>query len=134
MKKIFLTLLFYLHTGIFLLFPLGFLIPSSIWPERITYHFYYTISLFVLFYLWGLVWTLSRRDKVYAVCLLDTIAQRLRGLPLSDPRNYEHSFVKELSNRLGIQLSKRLVLRLSLGCVMMTAVLYLLKQVGIVLY
>ncbi len=85
--------LFGIHVLVFLFFPLGFLIPSSIWPERIVVHFWYSFVLFLLFYAWGLLWTLKFRDRVYAICVLDTVMQAARGFSMWDPRNYRHSFV-----------------------------------------
>ena len=134
-RRILINFIFYLHFIVFLLFPLGFLIPSSIWPARIEYHFWYNFSLFLLFYLWGLVWTIKFRNKIYSICILDTITQKLRGYSMWDPQNYDHSFVEELLSKFGLMhIPKRSIPELLLACTIVSAIFYILKLYEIVLY
>lgn len=128
-------IIFTIHLIVFLAFPLGFFIPSSAWSERIEYHFLYCSITFLLFYIWGLIWTLKFKDKCYGICFLDTLMQRLRGYRIYDPGNYQHSFVEELSERLGlIRVPKKSVPMLLLICIIASAALYTLKLKGIILY
>jgi hypothetical protein len=125
---------FLIHLLIFLLFPAGFFIPSSVWPQRVEYHFLYCVAPFVLFYAWGLIWTIAFRNKIYSVCALDTLMQWLRGHSIWDPKNYEHSFVEELFEKLKLNLPEKTP-RILLGiCILLTASMYVLKLNGIVLY
>lgn len=127
--------IFAFHVLVFLAFPLGFLIPSSLWPSRIDIHFFYCLTLFTLFYIWGLLWTIRFRDGVYATCILDTLMQRIRGFSIWDPRNYQHSFTEELFSRLKISgISKKSVPGLLLVCIILSGLLFLLKREGIVLW
>lgn len=128
-------LVFVTHVIIFLAFPFGFLIPSNFWPERIEIHFFFCVSLFILFYAWGLIWTIRLKDKVHAICVLDTLMQKLRGYSLFDPRNYHHSFTEELFRHLKIHsISKRSVPGMLLVCIILSGILFILKQNGVVLW
>jgi len=80
-----------------------FLVPSSVWPGKITFHFYLTVAIVVHQFIWGLVimpWT----HKFRMVCILTTPMQLLRGQEISDPKNYNHSWFKELVGKGGIQI------------------------------
>lgn len=135
MKKILAEAIFYIHLIIFVLFPAGFFIPSQIWPARIEYHFWFSLGLFILFYAWGLIWTIKYRNKIHAICMLDTLTQKLRGHSIWSPQNYEHSFVEELSQRFNlIPIPKKVIPLLPLGCVILSGILYILKLRGVVLY
>jgi hypothetical protein len=133
-KRVLSKAVFLLHLLIFLLFPAGFFIPSSVWPERIEYHFYYCIAPFFLFYAWGLIWTIKYRDKIYSICFLDTLMQWLRGHSIWDPKNYRHTFVGELFARLNLNVSKTTPRVLLFLCIVTTGIFYILKLNGIVLY
>ncbi len=134
-QKCAVDVIFWIHFIIFLFFPLGFFIPSAWWPARIDVHFWYSVSLFVLFYLWGAIWTIKRRDRVYSICMLDTLMQRMRGYSLWDPKNYDHSFVEELFARFHLkQIKNEAVPGLLLICIALSGLFYFLKLNGIVLY
>lgn len=80
-----------------------FLVPSSVWADKITFHFYFTVLLVFHQFLWGwliMPWT----KKFRMVCILTTPMQLLRGQKISDPKNYEHSFFKELVGKNGIHI------------------------------
>ncbi len=127
--------LFFLHFLVFLIFPLGFLIPSSIWSSRIEWHFWMMFGILFLFYGWGAVWTLTRRDKIYSVCILTTLMQSMRGYKLFDKNNYDHSFVRELFQRFHIHLKPGIVGTLSILFVLTGMFFYILKiYYGIILY
>jgi hypothetical protein len=134
LKLVLSRLVFHLHLTVFLLFPAGFFIPSSVWPERIEFHFFYCVAPFFLFYAWGMIWTLKYRDKLYSICFLDTLMQWLRGHSIWDPKNYQHTFVSELFSLLGLNVSKTVPRVLLFLCIVVTATFYILKLNGIVLY
>ncbi len=103
MKLFLADLLFWIHFIIGSLWLGLFLVPSSAWMDKITFHFYFTILLVAHQFLWGLFlmpWT----RKFRMVCILTTPMQLLRGQKISDPKNYEHSFFKELVGKNGIKI------------------------------
>lgn len=103
MKLFLADLLFWIHFVIGTIWLGLFLVPSSIWQDKITFHFYLTITIVVHQFLWGLIlmpWT----RKFRMVCILTTPMQLLRGEKISDPKNYNHSFFKELFGKNGIQI------------------------------
>jgi hypothetical protein len=134
LKRALSRVVFHLHLTIFLLFPAGFFIPSSIWPERIEFHFFYCVAPFFLFYAWGMIWTLKYRDKLYSICFLDTLMQWLRGHSIWDQKNYQHTFVSELFSLLQLNVSKTIPRVLLFLCIVLAGTFYLLKLNGIVLY
>jgi hypothetical protein len=102
-RLFFADVLFWLHFIIGCLWIGLFLVPSSIWHDRITFHFYLTIIIVAHQFLWGLflmLWT----KKFRMVCILTTPMQLLRGQKISDPKNYEHSWFKELIGKQGIKI------------------------------
>ncbi len=54
--------------------------------------------------LWGLY-----LHKVDIICPLTTLMQRLRGYPVTDKENYGHSFIAELFQKWGLNLSYKVV-------------------------
>lgn len=104
MPKLFLAnLLFWIHFVIGSIWLGLFLVPSSVWHDKITFHFYLTIAIVSHQFLWGLLimpWT----RKFRMVCILTTPMQLLRGEKISDPKNYEHSFFKELVGKNGLKV------------------------------
>lgn len=102
--KLFLAdILFWTHVVIVAFWFGLFLVPSSVWHDKITFHFYLTVVIVVHQYLWGLAimpWT----HKFRMVCILTTPMQLLRDQKISDPKNYNHSFFKELVGKGGIKI------------------------------
>lgn len=103
-------LLFWAHFIIGSIWLGLFLVPSSVWlaslrsgPDKITFHLYLTIAIVGHQFLWGLFlipWT----RKFRMVCILTTPMQLLRGQKISDPKNYNHSFFKEVVGKGGIKI------------------------------
>jgi len=88
-----------------------------------------------MFYLWGLIWTIKLKNKMHAVCVLDTITQKLRGYSIWDPQNYSHNFMVELGEKLGLPtFSPKIIPVLSFLAILITGALYWLKLNGVVLY
>ncbi|OGH15634.1 MAG: hypothetical protein A3C22_02795 [Candidatus Levybacteria bacterium RIFCSPHIGHO2_02_FULL_37_10] len=95
--------LFWLHFLVGSIWLGLFLVPSSVWHDKITFHFYLTIAIVGHQFLWGLILMLYTR-KFRMVCILTTPMQVLRGEKISDPKNYDHSFFKELVGKNGIKI------------------------------
>ena len=96
-------ILFWIHVAIVTVWIGLFLVPSSVWHDKVTFHFYLTIVIIVHQFIWGFLimpWT----KKFRMVCILTTPMQLLRGQKISDPKNYSHSFFKELFGKGGLQV------------------------------
>lgn len=91
---------------IFVVFWVGlFFVPTSFGSEKISFHFYLTLIVVLQQFIWGAVlfpWT----KKYKMICFLTTIMQLARGYKLSNPKNYNHSFVSEGFKDLGIKVPK----------------------------
>ena len=102
--KLFLAdILFWIHFAIGTFWLGLFFVPNSLWHDKITFHFYLTITIVAHQFLWGLAimpWT----HKFRMVCILTTPMQLLRGQKISDPKNYNHSWLKELAGKEGIRI------------------------------
>lgn len=96
-------LLFWMHFIIGSIWLGLFLVPSSIWHDKITFHFYLTVVIVAHQFLWGLI-LMPYTRKFRMVCILTTPMQFLRGQKISDPKNYSHSFFKELVGNQGIKI------------------------------
>ena len=103
MKLFLADILFWIHFLIGSVWLGLFLVPSSLWHDKITFHFYLTLAVVGHQFLWGLIlmpWT----KRFRMVCILTTPMQLLRGQKISDPKNYNHSFFKELVGKKGLQI------------------------------
>ena len=96
-------ILFWMHVVIFIAWFGLFLIPLSIWPGRIAFHFWYITFALTGELLMGLL-LMPVMLKYRIVCPLTTWMQLVRGYKISDPRNFDHSFVRELFQRLRINI------------------------------
>ena len=135
LKLLLADFLFYLHILIAVSFPLLFFIPSKVWPQRIEIHFWWMVFVFSMFYIWGAIYTLRFRNRLYAVCILTTLTQVLRGKSFWHPDNFEHSFVEEFTSRfLSFKFKDQYVPLTLLGCIFIGLILYVLKIYGIVFY
>ncbi len=101
-------LIFWLHLPIVVLWFGLFLMPSSLWPGRITFHFWFIISIITVQFFWGLVYFPITR-KIDIICPLTTLMQSLRGFPFRSRENYGHSFIAELLGKLRLKVSYRWV-------------------------
>ena len=94
----------FLFHVMFVIFWYGlFLVPESMFPGKITFHFYLTIVVVSHQFLWGLLimpWT----KKYRMVCAFTTISQLLKGQRISDPKNYDHYFNQDLRKKMGINI------------------------------
>lgn len=106
MKNHIANLIFGMHFFIVALWCGLLLVPTSWWPERISFHFYFSLLIVVHQFIWGFLitpWT----GKYRMVCILTTINQFLKGQKISDPENYDYSFAQNFLERTGITISHR---------------------------
>ncbi len=97
------NILFWMHFVIGVIWFGLFLVPISLWHDKITFHFHLTIIIVAHQFLWGLLlmpWT----RKFRMVCILTTPMQLLRGQKISDPKNYDHSFFQEFAKTQGLKI------------------------------
>ena len=102
-KRFFAEVIFWMHVLIVGFWYALFLVPTSLWADKITFHFYFTLGVVGHQFLWGAViipWT----RKYRMVCVLTTPMQIFRGHSIADPKNYDHSFTLEFLKRLGISV------------------------------
>lgn len=98
-------IIFWLHVPI-VLFWLGlFLVPESLFPGSVTFHFWFIYVVFASQMLWGLAMMPIRGRFGVGVCPLTTLNQWVRGYPISDKRNYDHTFLEELFARWHLRIS-----------------------------
>ncbi len=104
MRDFWINILFWLHLPIVLIWFGLFLVPLSVWPGRITFHFYYIVWIMSVQFLWGLY-----LHRVDIICPMTTAMQSLRGYSLKDKENHGHSFIAELFEKIGLNLSYKVV-------------------------
>lgn len=85
-----------------------FAVPTSLWHGKVTFHFWFITTLIALQFLWGLA-LMPLTKKYHMVCPLTTAMQLLRGYPVADERNNNHSCIKEFSERIGMPVPKKAV-------------------------
>lgn len=120
-KKLLIEMIFWLHFPIVALWFGLFVVPLSLWPQRITVHFWYIAGIMVI----QLLWSVIVFRKLDIICPLTTVMQSLRGYPLKHPQNDGHSFIAELLERLGVPLSYRAVNILLVVTLILVTVQYL---------
>jgi len=111
------------HCGVgFVWFGLFFL-PTAWWPDRISFHFFFSATIIGHQFLWGAFIKL-RTGKFHPTCLLTTVTQKLRGWAVSTPQNYNYSFTQEIFERVGIPMPQRAVRLLASGILTVVTVQY----------
>lgn len=103
-KNVFIELVFWLHLPIVVLWFGLFAVPTSLWHERVLFHFWYIVGIMGLQFFWGLM-LFRYTHKIDIICPITSLMQWLRGYPLSSRKNYGHSFIAELFERLKIKVS-----------------------------
>ena len=99
---------FWLHFALVSVWFGLFLVPTSLWSGKISFHFYFITVTTALQFLWGFV-LLPVTKKYRMACPLTTAMQLLRGYPVADARNNNHSCIKEFSERIGKPIPKKAV-------------------------
>ena len=82
-----------------------FLIPKSILPEKIIFHFWYLVIIMLIQFIWSLIVF----KKFSLVCPLTTLMHLLRGCKLNDKNNYQYPFIAGLLRKLNINLSYKFI-------------------------
>ena len=104
-KRTFWTeIIFWSHLPIVIIWFGTFFIPLSVWPKRITFHFWYILIFLLVQLAWGIM-LYPKIKKVDFICPLTTLLQYLRGYPIANKNNYNHSFIAELLTRFHIKIS-----------------------------
>lgn len=128
-KKIAAEFLFWMHLVLFIVWYALFFVPTSIWPARPAFHFWYIFVQVASELVTG--WILMPKMKKFRiVCPLTTIMQNLRGYKFSDPKNFDHSFVREFARRIGVKLPYGLVGALIFASLALVSVQYYLYLTG----
>lgn len=128
-KKDWAEVLFWIHLVMFILWYTPFFIPSSLWPERVVYHFWYIVIQVVAQFLTGFI-MMKGMKKYRIVCPLTAYMQKLRGYDYTDPRNFDHGFVAEFASRFNIKIPRGTVAVLiytSLAVVIVQYYIYLMR-------
>ncbi|MAE43113.1 hypothetical protein CMO93_05035 [Candidatus Woesearchaeota archaeon] len=107
-KKLAIDLLFWLHLPFVVIWLGLFFVPRSVWLSKITFHFWYALVLLIIQLGWGLILSPITK-KINIICPLTTIMQRLRGFHITSKKNFGHTYVAELSNKLNMRISNKAV-------------------------
>lgn len=99
---------FWIHVPILIGIYGLFLVPTSLWLNKITFHFWYLVIIFLIQIIWG-TFMFQYTKKIDIVCPLTTLTQYFRGHKISSKKNYNHSFTAEFFKRFKINLSYQLV-------------------------
>ena len=104
MRKVLGGILFWLHFPIVLIWVGLFFFPQAWWEHKVIFHFWFILTVFASQVLWGIAMMLIRERFGMGVCPLTTLTQYIRGFPISDPRNYNRTFIIEFCERFQIRL------------------------------
>lgn len=107
-KQVLAELVFWLHFIMVAVWFGLFAVPTSLWAGKVIFHFWFITTFIALQFLWGLA-LMPLTKKYHMVCPLTTAMQLLRGYPVADARNNNHSFIKEFFGRLGMKVPKKAV-------------------------
>ncbi len=118
---------FWTHIPFLVAWFLPFFISRSVWPGKLSFQFWFMFIVLCINYVWGLMFLLVIKKYVMA-CPWTTVTQLHRGHSLHDPKNHYHSFVSEMSDRLGIKISKVFVTCVMLGTFFLVTVQYFVMR------
>jgi hypothetical protein len=102
-----------------------FFLPESLFLDKISLQFYLSLLIVGHQFFWGFAimpWT----EKYRMVCFLTTITQLLRGEKISDSKNYDHSFTREVLKVAGVNISHRVSTALSLTVLAIASIRFFL--------
>lgn len=81
-----------------------FFVPTSVWPAKVIFHFWFIAILYVLQLMMGFIlWPWAKKYK--AACFFTVFMQSLRGYKINDSRNYNHGFIREFAKDIGLKLN-----------------------------
>ena len=118
-------IIFWIHFVIILPWLGLFLVPKSLWPAKVTFHFWYLVVIVSSEALWGL-YLYSKIEGFNLICPVTSLMQHLRGYPAWHKKNYNHYFVSEFINRFKLGISYSLVRASSWIATVAVAVQYFL--------
>ena len=130
MRKIISEITLWIHLFFVLLLFLMFFFPMSVWPERPLVHFYIMALIIVSDLIFGIIYYLYDKKYFNLICVLTLIMQRIRGYKFLDERNYKHSFVREVCERLGFRVKRLfafLLLLLMFILILVNYIIYILQ-------
>ncbi len=104
-NKILIEIIFWLHLPIVILWFGLFVVPKSIFPLRTIFHFWYIVGIMFI----QLIWSLIIFRKLDIICPLTTGMQYLRGFPLKNENNFNHSYIAELLKRLKLNVNYKFI-------------------------
>ena len=122
-REVLTEIIFWLHLPIVILLFGLFFVPSSIWPGKITFHFWFFISIILIEFIWGLFYYPITK-KIDIICPLTTLMQSLRGFYYKNKKNYGYSYNAELLSRLGIKISYKMVNIILIICLILVTLQY----------
>ncbi len=127
MRKILGEILFWLHLPVVLVWIGFFFFPQAWWGGKVSFHFWFIIIVFASQVLWGITMMPIRKRFGMGVCPLTTLTQYVRGFPISDLRNYNHTFIVEFCERLQIRLRSSLLNTLLVSTLVAVSVQFLIE-------
>ena len=122
--KLLIEIIFWLHLPIVILWFGLFIVPKSIFPFRVIFHFWYIAGIMLI----QLIWSLIIFRKLDIICPLTTWMQSLRGFPLKDKNNFNHSFIAELLQRLKLDVDSKFVSILLIITLIIVSIQYFFLQ------
>lgn len=108
LKKAAAEAMFWLHFALVATWFGLFLFPASLWSGKTAFHFWFIAVAVGVQFGWGFL-LMPATKKYRMVCPLTTAMQLLRGYPVRDARNNNHSCIKEFFERLGWKVPKKAV-------------------------
>ena len=127
MRKNLGEVLFWLHLPVVLVWIGLFFFPQAWWEDKVSFHFWFIITVFASQVLWGIAMISVRKRFGAGVCLLTTLTQYVRGFSISDPRNYNHTFIIEFCERFRIRLHDSVLNTLLVSTLVAVGVQFLIE-------
>ena len=118
---------FWLHFVLVAIWFGLFFVPTSLWPGKITFHFWFILIGVIMQFGWGLL-ILPITKKYKMMCPFTTLMQWLRGYPIKDERNNHHSCIKEFFHRIGKPVPKKAVTMATFISLGVVTIQYLLSR------
>ena len=109
-KDILIKFLVSIHIIFFISWVGLFFIPTSVWPNRIFYNFWYVLGIILLSFIWGNFIRRYNKNGNLFVCPLTTMTQYLRGYGIKDETNNNHLFLSEILGLLSIKYNKTIMI------------------------
>ncbi len=123
MRNFFAKIIFWIHASSVSLWYFLFFVPIGWWPEKIAFHFNFSLFIVLNQFIWGaLIMPWTRKYRM--VCFLTTLTQFLKGQKVSDPENYNHSFSREFLKKRGVSISHRKITFLTFVTFAVVAIQY----------